>query len=338
MTRKPVGAHPEGASVAGIKIENYLNGDGFFAHMAEDVREGLLSTPKTLPPKYFYDEAGSDLFERITEQPEYYPMREEGKLLASIADELMASLRPVQVVELGSGSSTKTRALLDAGREDGSLQSYVAFDVSESIIVEAGETLGERYPGLALHGIVGDFQRHLDTLPAATGRRLVLFLGSTIGNLYRDQRIELLRQIRDILGPEDYLLLGTDLVKDTSIVVPAYNDAAGVTAAFNRNMLSSINRGLDGDFDPEAFEHEAFFNHDEARIEMHLRPRTKQIAKLRAINLEVVVTPDETIWTECSHKFTRASVSEMLVAAGLQLREWYAASGDMFGLSLSCRA
>ena len=324
--------------MSAIEIENYLNDEGFFDHMAEDVREGLSSTPKTVPPKYFYDAAGSELFERITETPEYYPMREEGKLLAHIAAELMGSLRPAQVVELGSGSSTKTRALLDAGRDDESLRAYVAFDVSESIIREAGEVLEERYPGLELHGIVGDFQRHLDTIPEASGRRLVLFLGSTIGNLYRDQRVELLSEIREILGPEDYLLLGTDLVKDTSIIVPAYNDAAGVTAAFNRNMLSSINAGLDGDFDPEAFEHEAIFNHDEARIEMHLRPRTKQVAILRAIDLEVVVTPEETIWTECSHKFTRESVAEMLAAAGLQLRKWYAAPGDMFGLALSCRA
>jgi L-histidine N-alpha-methyltransferase len=324
--------------VAGIAIENYLNDEGFFSRMADDVREGLSSNPKTVPPKYFYDETGSDLFEQITDQPEYYPMREEGKLLAEIARALMASLRPVQVVELGSGSSTKTRVLLDAGREEGSLRSYVAFDVSESIIREAGEALERRYPGLELHGIVGDFQRHLHTIPSADGRRLVRFLGSTIGNLYREQRVELLSQIRDVLGPEDYLLLGTDLVKATSIIVPAYNDAAGVTAAFNRNMLSSINRGLDGDFVPEAFEHEAIFNHEEARIEMHLRPRTKQVATLKAIDLEVVVTPDETIWTESSHKFTREAVTEMLIAAGLQLREWYAAPGDMFGLSLSCRA
>ncbi len=321
-----------------IDIENYLNDEGFFDHMAEDVREGLSSKPKTIPPKYFYDDLGSDLFERITEQPEYYPMREEGKLLVNIAEELMGSLRPAQVVELGSGSSTKTRALLDAGRADGSLQSYVAFDVSASIVKEAGEVLEQRYPGLELHGIVGDFQRHLDTIPAASGRRLVLFLGSTIGNLYRDQRIELLSQIKGILGPEDYLLLGTDLVKDTSIIVPAYNDAAGVTAAFNRNMLSSINHGLKGNFDPDAFEHEAIFNHDEKRIEMHLRPRTKQVVTLEAIDMEVVVTPEETIWTECSHKFSRETVSEMLQAAGLQLREWYAAPGNMFGLSLSCCA
>jgi L-histidine N-alpha-methyltransferase len=324
--------------VSRIRIDNYLNDEGFFDHMAEDVREGLSSVPKMVPPKYFYDATGSDLFERITETPEYYPMREEGKLLENIAAQVMGSLKPAQVVELGSGSSTKTRALLDAGRADGSLQSYVAFDVSESIIVEAGEALERRYPGLELHGIVGDFQRHLDTIPAANGRRLVLFLGSTIGNLFRDQRIELLTQIKEILGDSDYLLLGTDLVKDTSIIIPAYNDAAGVTAAFNKNMLSSINNGLDGDFDPTAFEHEAIFNHEEARIEMHLRPRTKQVARLKAIDMEVVVTPEETIWTECSHKFTRERVAEMLTAAGLQLREWYAAPGDMFGLSLSCRA
>jgi L-histidine Nalpha-methyltransferase len=321
--------------VTAIAIENYLNDEGFFDHMAEDVRSGLSATPKMVPPKYFYDDLGSDLFEQITDQPEYYPMREEGKLLVDIAVELMGKLKPAQVVELGSGSSTKTRALLDAGVADGSLRSYVAFDVSESIVREAGQELEKRYPGIELHGIVGDFQRHLDRIPAANGQRLVLFLGSTIGNLFRDQRIELLSEIRGIMGPDDYLLLGTDLVKDTSIIVPAYNDAAGVTAEFNRNMLRSINNGLDGDFDPDAFEHEAIFNHDEARIEMHLRPRTKQVALLKSINMEVVVTPDETIWTECSHKFTRDTVSEMLDAAGLRLEGWYAASGNMFGLSLS---
>ena len=181
--------------MAAITIDNYLNDVGFFDTMAEDVREGLSSTPKTVPPKYFYDEVGSELFERITEQPEYYPMREEGKLLEVISEGLMASLEPHQIVELGSGSSTKTRALLDAGVR-GALEQYVAFDVSESIIREAGVTLSNRYPSLGLHGIVGDFQRHLDSIPESDGRRLVLFLGSTIGNLHRGPRIELLTQIR----------------------------------------------------------------------------------------------------------------------------------------------
>jgi L-histidine N-alpha-methyltransferase len=321
--------------VATIPIDNYLKDAGFFDTMAEDARLGLTSSPKMLPPKYFYDERGSELFERITEQPEYYPMREEGKLLDALSGEIISATRPLQIVELGSGSSTKTRALLDAAVKDGCLKTYVPFDVSESIIVEAGDVLRERYPGLELHGIAGDFQRHLDTIPPASGPRLILFLGSTIGNLMREPRIELLGQIRELLGPDDYLLLGTDLVKDIKIIEPAYNDARGVTAEFNKNMLRVINNGLDGNFDVEAFHHEAFFNHEEARIEMHLRPRTTQRARLNAIDLDVTVTPDETIWTECSHKFTEASVSQMLEAAGLRLREWYAAPGNMFGLSLS---
>jgi len=322
--------------VASIRIDNYLRDQGFFDTMAEDVRRGLTSTPKILPPKYFYDDVGSELFERITELPEYYPMREEGKLLDEISPNFMRWMRPAQVVELGSGSSTKTRTLLDSAVKEGSLRSYVPFDVSESIILEAGEVLERRYPGIELHGVVGDFQRHLDKIPATEGRRLVLFLGSTIGNMFAGPRVELLTDIRKLLGPEDYLLLGTDLVKDPSIIEPAYDDAQGVTAAFNKNMLRVINNGLDADFDLEAFDHEAFFNHNEARIEMHLRPRTRQHVTLKKINLEIDVSPTETIWTECSHKFTRERVSEMLEAAGLQLQEWYAAPGDMFGLSLSC--
>jgi L-histidine N-alpha-methyltransferase len=322
--------------VASIRIDNYLRDQGFFDTMAEDVRQGLTSTPKMLPPKYFYDDVGSELFERITELPEYYPMREEGKLLDEISPNFMRWMRPAQVVELGSGSSTKTRTLLDSAVKEGSLRSYVPFDVSESIILEAGEVLERRYPGIELHGVVGDFQRHLDKIPAIEGRRLVLFLGSTIGNMFAGPRVELLTDIRKLLGPEDYLLLGTDLVKDPSIIEPAYDDSQGVTAAFNKNMLRVINNGLDADFDLEAFDHEAFFNHNEARIEMHLRPRTRQHVTLKKINLEIDVSPTETIWTECSHKFTRERVSEMLEAAGLQLQEWYAAPGDMFGLSLSC--
>jgi L-histidine Nalpha-methyltransferase len=317
-----------------LQIDNYLKDTGFFHTMAEDVRRGLTSNPKSIPPKYLYDDVGSDLFEKITELPEYYPMREEGALLESIAVELMASLLPQQVIELGSGSSTKTRALLDAGVPR-SVQSYIPFDVSESIILAAAETLRQRYPRLELHGIVGDFQGNLDMIPSAPGSRLVLFLGSTIGNLHRQPRIELLSDIRKLLGPDDHLLLGTDLVKDVSVIERAYNDSAGVTAAFNKNMLSVINKGLNGDFDVGAFEHEAFFNHEEARIEMHLRPRERQHVTLKSIDLQVVVDPDETIWTESSHKFTRATASEMLAAAGLELREWYAAPGDMFGLSLS---
>jgi L-histidine Nalpha-methyltransferase len=288
--------------LAEIRIDNYLNDSGFFSTMADDVRRGLTSNPKRLQPKYLYDDYGSDLFEQITELPEYYPMREEGALLESISPGLIASMAPSEIVELGSGSSTKTRALLDAGRSNGCLKRYVAFDVSESIIRLAAADLLQRYDGLDVYGIVGDFHRHLDKIPPHAGRRLVLFLGGTLGNLYRDERIELLGQIGELLAPDDRLLVGFDLVKDKAVIEAAYNDSRGVTAEFNKNMLRVLNRGLDGDFDPDAFEHYSYFNAEESRIEMHLRPRSKQVAHLKKIGLTVEIAPPETIWTESSHK------------------------------------
>lgn len=321
--------------MAEIHIDNYLNSHDFFSNMAEDVRQGLTSNPKRLQPKYLYDERGSDLFEQITELPEYYPMREEGALLNLISPGLIASMAPSEIVELGSGSSTKTRALLDAGRANGCLTRYVAFDVSESIVKLAMADLLQRYPGLDVYGIVGDFHRHLEKIPPHAGRRLVLFLGGTLGNLYRDERIELLGQIGKLLEPDDRLLVGFDLVKDIAVIEAAYNDAQGVTAAFNRNMLNVINNGLDGDFNPDAFEHYAYFNLAESRIEMHLCPRTKQVAHLNKLGLTVEIEAPETIWTESSHKFTPDSVREMLTASGLALREWYAAPHDMFAMALA---
>jgi L-histidine N-alpha-methyltransferase len=303
--------------------------------MGDDVREGLTSTPKKLLPKYFYDALGSDLFEQITEVPEYYPMRAESALLEAIAPKLMATLQPDEIVELGSGSSTKTRILLDAQSAEHKVKSYVAFDVSESIIQLAADDLQQRYPGLEIKGVVGDFERHLDKIPTTGGSRLILFLGSTIGNLEPAPRVELLKMIAGQLGRNDHLLLGTDLVKDIDVIEAAYNDAQGVTAAFNKNILRSINNGLEGDFDPEAFEHLAYFNHDLSRIEMHLRPRSPQTAHLKGIGLTVMVSPEETIHTECSHKFTLESVTEMLRAAGLKLEEWYTGDEPRFGLSLS---
>ena len=322
-------------SLADIRIDNYLNSHDFFSTMAEDVRQGLTANPKRLQPKYLYDERGSELFEQITELPEYYPMREEGALLNRISPGLIASMAPSEIVELGSGSSTKTRALLDAGRANGCLKRYVAFDVSESIVRLAMTELLQRYGGLQVYGIVGDFHRHLDKIPRHAGRRLILFLGGTLGNLYRDERIELLGQIAALLAPDDRLLVGFDLVKDIALIEAAYNDSQGVTAEFNRNMLNVINNGLDGDFDPDAFEHFAYFNVAESRIEMHLRPRSKQVARLNKLGLTVEIESPETIWTESSHKFTPQSVREMLSASGLALKEWYAAPGDMFALALA---
>jgi L-histidine N-alpha-methyltransferase len=317
-----------------IQIDNYLEDGGFFASMGEDVRRGLTSTPKKLLPKYFYDAHGSQLFEQITAVPEYYPMRAESALLETHAGQLMAELGAEEVVELGSGSSTKTRLLLDAQPEAASVKSYVPMDVSESIVRQAADELLGRYPDLSIHGVIGDFEKHLPKLPPAQLKRLVLFLGSTIGNLEPEPRIVLLSAIRGLLGANGHLLLGTDLVKDVDVLEAAYDDAAGVTAAFNLNILNVINRGLDGDFHPEAYKHVAFYNPDHQRIEMHLKPMIPQTAYFKAIDLKVSLRTDETIWTESSHKFTRESVGEMLAAAGLKLDAWYAGEDDAFGLSL----
>jgi L-histidine N-alpha-methyltransferase len=318
-----------------LRIDNYLNDHDFFANMAEDVREGLSSSPKRLKPKYFYDERGSELFEQITELPEYYPMREEGSLLNLVSPGIIANMAPAEIVELGSGSSTKTRALLDAGRARGCLQRYVAFDVSESIVRLAMTDLLERYPGLDVYGIVGDFLRHLSKIPDHNGPRLVLFLGGTLGNLYRDERIELLRDISALLKPNDRLLVGFDLIKDSTVIEAAYNDSQGVTADFNLNMLNVINSGLEGDFDPSAYEHFAVFNTEESRIEMHLRPKSEQVVHLKGIDMTVTISPEETLWTESSHKFTEATIREMLDSSGMALCEWYVAPRNMFALALA---
>lgn len=321
-----------------VTIENHLNGAGFFDSMAEDVRKGFSATPFQLRPKYLYDERGSDLFEQITELPEYYPMRAEGNLLNSIAERLIARVQPQEIVELGSGSSTKTRALLDEGVRQGCLRRYLPFDVSESIVRVAAGQLLDRYPGLEVQGIIGDFEHDLTKVPGPRGRRLVLFLGSTIGNLHADERVDLLSKMAAMMGPGDFLLLGTDLVKEVDVIEAAYNDAAGVTADFNLNMLKVINQGLDADFDVDQFEHFAYFNTDESRIEMHLRPRTPQVAHIGRLGMTIEISPEETIWTESSYKFTQQSVEEMLAEAGLSLAEWFAATGNLFGLSLASKA
>ena len=319
-----------------IQIDVFVDENGMLQSMPDEVRSGLTASPKRLPPKYFYDEAGSLLFEQITELPEYYQTRAERDLLQEISAELMAELRPQQIVELGSGSSYKTRQLLGAPSAPEYLETYVPFDVSESIVRETAEELIVEYPYLAVHGVIGDFGHHLGHIPPATGRRLVLFLGGTIGNLDPEERVAFLHQVSELLGPEDRLLIGMDLVKDVPIIEAAYNDSAGVTAAFNRNMLHLLNRSLSADFQPEAFEHYSFFNEAESRIEMHLVPRTTQVVTLRQLEMSVTFAPEESLWTECSYKFTEDSLNEMLADAGLALQRFYTNEDPerLFGLAL----
>jgi L-histidine N-alpha-methyltransferase len=306
--------------------------------MAGDVRAGLTAMPKSLPPKYFYDDEGCRLFEEITRLPEYYPTRAEAALLRQHAPALMSVLRPREIVELGSGSSTKTRILLNSQDRSRPVERYVPFDVAPGAIADAAAALSTIYPSLAVHGIVGDFERHLGRIPPSDGDRVVLFLGSTIGNLHAHERTAFLRETRRLLAPGDHFLLGVDQVKDIAVLEAAYNDSAGVTAAFNRNILRAINAGLDANFRPEAFAHEAFYNTELARIEMHLRPDQAQTVRLEKLDLEVKIAGGESIWTESSYKFTRESTTEILQEAGLALIDWLQDANGLFALAVAIPA
>jgi L-histidine N-alpha-methyltransferase len=318
-----------------LSIERFLDQAAQAQAMADEVRRGLTDDPKHLPSKYFYDERGSQLFEQITELPEYYPTRTELRILQRIADPLVAGRGYRELVEIGSGAATKTRILLDAMEKRGTLARYVPLDVSEEMLRQSSLGLLERYRQLRIHGVVGDFQRDLASIPPSIGPRLVIFLGSTIGNLEDAERVSLLRGARGLLGPGDAFLLGIDLVKDIAVIERAYNDAAGVTAAFNRNILNVINGQFDADFRPERYAHRAFYNRGEDRIEMHLVPDRPQHVTVRRLNLAVDIAAGESIRTEISCKFTRERVVEMLTAAGMHMAEWYSDPDNLFGLALA---
>ncbi|HEX2904710.1 MAG TPA: L-histidine N(alpha)-methyltransferase [Jatrophihabitans sp.] len=305
--------------------------------LAADAIAGLTATPKSLPPRWFYDARGSELFEQITELPEYYPTRTEAAILAAHADEIAAAAPANTVVELGSGSSTKTRLLLDAWHRAGTLQRIVTVDVSLSALTEAAAELSARYPGVELLPVRADFTRHLAALDTL-GRTAVVFLGSTIGNLDADQRAAFLAMVHRALQPGDALLLGTDLVKAEEVLVPAYDDSAGVTAEFNLNVLRVLNRELAGDLPVAEFSHRAVWNSALERIEMRLRADREIVARLSAIDLTVRFERGEELLTEISSKFRREGISGELAAAGLQLTHWWTDSRAYFGLSLAGRA
>jgi L-histidine N-alpha-methyltransferase len=312
--------------------------DGFLAEaLRTDARAGLTASPKVLPPKWFYDERGSELFEKITHLDEYYPTRAERSILRAAAGQIAAGTRARTLVELGAGAADKTRLLLDALREEGTLASFVPVDVSEAALMEAARRVGEGYPGLAVTAVVSDFEEHLG-LPDADGARLVAFLGGTIGNLLPAQRAEFLVSLRSRLRPGDAFLLGTDLVKDPAVLVAAYDDAAGVTAAFNKNILLVLNAGLGADFDPGAFDHVALWNAEEEWIEMRLRSLACQVVTLPGIDLVVGFAEGEDMRTEVSAKFRRAGIAAELAAAGFAMRSWWTDDAGQFGLSLSIPA
>jgi L-histidine N-alpha-methyltransferase len=319
-----------------IRIDAPLR-DGAERRLADDVLDGLTRPFKELPPKHFYDSRGSQLFERICELPEYYPTRTECKILRDDAEEIVDRAGgPVELVELGCGSSVKARLLLDAMADGGGALRYVPVDVSERVVIEAAEELAGDHPGLLVHGVVGDFERHLDRVPPSREGepRVVAFLGGTIGNFPPGSRRRMLRDIARLLGPADHLLMGTDLVKDPAVIEAAYDDPTGVTAEFNRNVLHVINRELDADFLPEAFEHVAFFDRRHEWIEMRLRAKRPCSVLIGDLDLRVDFAAGEELRTEISAKFTRARVEADFASAGLELEQWYTDADELFALSV----
>lgn len=302
--------------------------------LRSDARVGLTSTPKDLPPKWFYDAAGSGLYELITKLPEYYPFNAEREILRTRADEIAAASKAESLVELGSGSSEKTRWLLTALSKAGTLRRYLPLDVSESALREAIASLNVDYPDLPVHGIVGDFTRHLFRIPAE-GKRLLAFLGGTVGNLRPAERAAFLLSARQALNPGEQLLLGTGLVIDPAVMVPAYDDAQGVTGDFNRNVLRVLNRELGADFEPEAFEHVALWSTEEEWIEMRLRARRQMTVTVRELGLEVPFAQGEEMRTETSAKFRKDGVQRELQASGFELTRWWTDEAQRFAVSLA---
>ncbi len=321
-----------------IQIDCWLQ-DADERTLAKNVRNGLTAHRKHLPPKHFYDARGSKLFERICRLPEYYLTRAEREILDKRGSEIMSGTEAGELVELGSGAPDKARFLLDAMRGHGTLARYVPVDISEHALRDSAEQLAAAYADLRIHGVVGDFERQLDRVPPTDGvPRVVALLGSTIGNFTPRSRQTLLARIATLIGPQDRLLLGVDLVKDPAVLEAAYNDAQGVTAEFNRNVLHVINRELGGDFDPLSFEHVAFFDHRREWMEMRLRARRSMKVRIADLDHDVDFARGEEMRTEISAKFTRARLRSDLAAAGLRLDGWYTDAGNRFALALARQA
>jgi L-histidine Nalpha-methyltransferase len=322
-----------------VVVRSYL-GPGDERSLADDVLDGLTRPFKELPPKHFYDARGAALFDRISELPEYYPTRAERAILEARAGELVAATGAAELVELGSGTAAKTRLLLRAMAAAGTLRRYVPIDVTEDVVRETAGALAGELPGLAVHGIVGDFERHLRHVPPPqAGPRVVAFLGGTIGNFPPGTRRRLLRRIARLLAPgRDHLLLGCDLVKDPATLEAAYDDSAGVTAEFNRNVLRVVNRELDADFDVEAFDHVAFYDREREWIEMRLRAQRRMDVHVAALGLDVAFAPREELRTEISAKFTPQRLRADLGAAGLALRDVLTDPQRRFALALGAPA
>ena len=324
----------EPALGSSVEVRSYLGPDDERT-LADDVLDGLTRPLKELPPKHLYDARGSELFDAICELPEYYQTRTERLILETHGDQIVERTGAVELVELGSGSATKTRVLLDAMAAAGTLWRYVPMDVSATTVHAVAELFAEEYPGLSVHGVVGDFERHLGHLPAPVGPRLVPFLGGTIGNFPPGTRRRFLRSLAKVLGSGGHLLLGTDLVKDPRVIEAAYDDSAGVTGQFNLNVLHVLNRELGANFDVEAFEHVAFFDREREWIEMRLRAIRPQHVRVGALDLEVDFANREEMRTEISAKFTNERLRGDLAAADLELVEMFTDPEELFAVSLA---
>jgi L-histidine N-alpha-methyltransferase len=322
------------ALTEGVTVEVHLPEGGPLSGIAADVRMGLSAPFKELPPKYFYDERGSQLFERITGLPEYYPTRAERAILDARAQEIVDVAGTSMLIELGSGSAAKTRCLFDAMRDADALEAYVPVDISEEITRETATRLSGEYDGLRVHGVVCDYETHLERIPREPGG-LIAFLGGTIGNFHPQVRRSFLARIASLMYREDRFLLGTDLVKDRGRLEAAYNDSAGVTAEFNRNVLYVLNRELGADFDPAAFAHRAFWDDVNSWIDVRLRSLADQTVTIPAIDMRVEFAEREEMRTEISAKFTREELEAIYGEVGLELVEWWTDPEGLFALSLA---
>jgi len=317
-----------------VDLDIHHSGDAVTDALRADVVAGLTAEQKWLPPKWFYDAEGSELFEKITQLPEYYPTRAEREILAAHSGDVAQATDAHTLVELGSGSSEKTRLLLDAFTGHGTLEAFVPLDVSESALADAAEAITAEYPKLEVRGVVGDFTKHLELLPGGQPRT-VAFLGGTIGNFLPAERAVFLRSVRDVLDEGEWLLLGTDLVKDAGILERAYDDAAGVTAEFNKNVLRVINARLGADFDPDEFDHVSHWDAGNEWIEMRLRARHALTARIPGADLTVEFAAGEHVRTEISAKFRPGGVEAELAAAGFAVEHWWTDSQQRFGVSLA---
>jgi len=306
---------------------------------AGDLRRSLTASAPTISPRWFYDDVGCALFERITDLAEYYQTRTEQALLDARMDAVVDAIHPTELVEIGSGAATKTRAILGAMSRSGDLRRYIPFDISPGAIARSASALAVTYPGLRVHGVAGDFSRQLGKIPRrpAGGTRLVAFLGSTLGNLEPAQRRSMVRRLARLLDPGDALLMGTDLAHDPAVLVRAYDDAAGVTAEFNRNIIRHINRAFEGDADPDAFVHEARWNSRASRIEMHLRASRDIKWDLPGLDLRVHIPEGRTIRTEISCKFTAGGVAGLYADAGLTPITWDEDALGRYAISVAVR-